>query len=409
MRVLFINTVCGNGSTGHIVMDLVNALNLNGDEGYVAYGFYSTDYAKSYRFSTKREYVRHARYWSHILGLHGRGSHISTFKLLKWIDSVQPDIIHFHNLHGSYVNVRMLVNYINKHNIPVVWTLHDCWCMTGHCAHFFHYPCDGWKTGCHHCKHNGDYKEVSITHNDHCAYEFKKKLFTSIKNMTIVPVSYWLESLIKQSFLREKKIKTIHNGIDLDVFSPNTACQSESIKVIREQISGKFVAIGVATSWNEAKGLKDYYKLSQMLQEDERIIMVGLSKDIIGILPPKIIGVERTESQQELSALYCMSDVVLSMSYGESLGTTPLEGMACGTPAIVYDNTGHPEEIVEGQTGYVVPTGNVDAVFESIKKVKSNSKAFYEKACIDRTKQCFQKSVYLQEYLDLYKSILSYE
>lgn len=402
MKVLFINQYFGFGSTGNIVADLANTVNDTGGEAYIAYGVGSSDYARSLNFSTSREYVRHARYWGHLLGLHGRGSHLSTAKLLKWVDKIAPDIIHLHNIHSAYINYPMLFRYARKNSIPVVWTLHDCWCLTGHCMHFFIAGCNKWKTGCKHCSYNGKYKERSIFNNSESAFDFKMKTIHSIKdNLVLVPVSKWLEDILRESHLKDCNIQRIYNGIDLDVFKPFPT------DVVRQKhnLRGKYIILGVATSWGDAKGLSDYIKISKKLSDEFQIILIGLSQSQIESLPSNIIGIYRTNSKAELVEYYNAADVVTSLSYGESMGLTPIEGMACGTPAIVYDNTAQPE-LIDEATGIVVPTGRIDSVILAIHKMKISGKKVYSEKCIERVYNLFNIVNYKKNYMNMYNKLI---
>mgnify|MGYP002532974705 FL=1 len=154
-----------------------------------------------------------------ITGYNGCFAWIETHKLLKEIDKFHPDIIHLHNLHDSYINLPMLFSYIKKHDIPVVWTLHDCWSFTGQCPYFTMVKCDEWKTGCHDCPQYKEYPS-SLYDNTKMMWRLKKKWFTGVKNMTIVTPSKWLAGLVKESYLRDYPVQVINNGIDLNVFKP---------------------------------------------------------------------------------------------------------------------------------------------------------------------------------------------
>ena len=177
MRVLQINLVCGHGSTGRIAVDIANMLKANGDEAFIAYGSGTTDYLDSFRITSDNEYRINSYFFSRILGLAGRGTRYGTRNLLKWIDRINPDVIHLHNIHSLCLNYPMLFRYVNKHHVPVVWTLHDCWPFTGGCAHFSAFECEKWRTQCAHCKFYGTYHRKSLISTEKSTYKLKKKLF----------------------------------------------------------------------------------------------------------------------------------------------------------------------------------------------------------------------------------------
>ena len=133
--------------------------------------------------------------------------------------------------------------------------------------------------------------------------------------------------------------------------------------------------------------------------------MIGLSQSQIESLPSNIIGIYRTNSKAELVEYYNAADVVTSLSYGESMGLTPIEGMACGTPAIVYDNTAQPE-LIDEATGIVVPTGRIDSVILAIHKMKISGKKVYSEKCIERVYNLFNIVDYKKNYMNLYNKLI---
>ena len=218
MKVLQINSVCGIGSTGRIATDLHSILKEQGHESYIAY---ARDEAKNcdnaIKIGNKTDnYVHVAQ--TRLFDKHGLGSYYATKKFIKQIEELNPDIIHLHNMHGYYINIQLLFEYLKKANKPVVWTLHDCWAFTGHCSHFDYIGCKQWKSKCVQCEQKKEYpKNIAISRVKK-NYEMKNLLFNGIKNMTIVTPSQWLADLVQQSFLKDYPIKVINNGIDLNVF-----------------------------------------------------------------------------------------------------------------------------------------------------------------------------------------------
>jgi glycosyltransferase involved in cell wall biosynthesis len=274
---------------------------------------------------------------------HGMASKIATKKLIKQIKQINPNIIHLHNIHGYYLNYAILFEYLNELNIPIVWTLHDCWSITGHCTYFSFVGCNKWKSECYSCPQKKSYPTSWFIDRSKENFRLKKKHFTSLSNMTIVPVSNWLSDLIKESYLHKYPIRTIHNGIDLSVFKPS---DSEKFKSMYN-IQNKFILLGVANKWELRKGLKDFVELSNLLDSDYKIVLVGLSRKQIEQLPDNILGIERTESVEGLAEIYSAGDVFLNPTYEDNFPTTNLEALACGTPVITYETGGSPEAIDE--------------------------------------------------------------
>jgi glycosyltransferase involved in cell wall biosynthesis len=322
-------------------------------------------------------------------------SNYSTKKLINKIIEASPDIIHLHNVHGYYLNVKLLFDFLADYNKPVVWTLHDCWSFTGHCAYFSYVGCDKWKSGCKNCPQKKSYPASILLDNSNKNYTQKKLAFNKLKNLTLVTPSYWLADTVKQSFLSDYTAKTIYNGIDLEIFKP-----TESDFKKRFGIEDKKILLGVANIWEPRKGFDDFISLSKIISDEYVIVMVGLNKDQIKGLPSNIIGIERTESITELAEIYSSADVYINTSVEETMGLTTVEALATGTPAIVYDKTAVPE-IVDEKSGVVISAGDVQGIYDAVCGI--NIKA---EDCVNRARE-FEKNDKYGEYYNLYKEILS--
>lgn len=327
----------------------------------------------------------------------------ATKKLINQIVEIRPDIIHLHHLHGYFINIKILFDFLSKLNIPIVWTFHDCWSFTGHCAHFEYVDCNKWLTECYDCPQKKEYPASFLIDRSKKNYKEKKELFNSIENMIIVPVSYWLGDLVKQSFFKKYPVKVIQNGIDIEIFKPSA--NTDDIKR-KYNLTKEFVILGVASLWTERKGIQDFIKLNKVLCSDEKIILVGLSKKQIKNLPSNIIGIERTENIQQLVNLYSIADVFVNPTLEDTFPTTNLESLACGTPVITYNSGGSPE-IIDVNTGIVVEKGNIDKLLEAIKLIKKRGKKFYTVQCRYRVIKFFNKKDRFMEYMKLYEKLLS--
>lgn len=395
-KILHINVTANWGSTGRITEQLCTLARTKGWECFVAYG----RYANRSNFNLLKVGGRLNVYGHYIenrlLDNEGLASRLATKRFVRKIKRIAPDIIHLHNIHDHWINYRILFEYLNTTDIPVVWTQHDCWAFTGGCAHFAINSCMKWQTDCQQCQ----YKRSLYDRSSRNLF-LKKKLFLAHKNLTIVPVSHWLEDEIGKSFLKNNKIQTIYNGVDINIFNHKDS------GFIRKKygLIDKFVLLGVASAWSDKKGFKDYITLSQLLPQDCVIVMVGLPIKQIESLPLNIIGIERTNNVEELVEFYSMADVVLNLSYQESFGLTTVEGMACGTPSIVYNATASPE-LVSQETGIIVQAGDIDGVLAAIYQMKSVGKDFYSKSCRARVEEHFQDDKCFDKYIKLYNDIL---
>lgn len=355
MKIVQINTFPYK-ATGHIMMDIHKILTEQGYESYVCWGRGRPANNNHEIVISDNIGVKFHGMYTRLLDKTGFASRRATKKLLRRLDEIKPDIIHLHNIHGYYLNIELLFNYIREHNINVVWTLHDCWPMTGHCAWFDMCGCEKWKTGCFNCEQLGTYPASKGFDNSEWNWNKKKTLFTGL-NLTIVTPSQWLKDIVMNSYLKNYRCEVINNGIDLDIFKP---VGNSEIEKTREKynLDARKIVLGVASEWTPRKGLLDFIKLSEMLQ-DVQFVVVGLTERQIKEMPPNTKGIKRTENQRELAALYTIADVFFNPTYEDNFPTTNLEALACGTPVITYDTGGSPEEIRNIRTSRGMTVGEI--------------------------------------------------
>lgn len=388
-KVLQINATANWGSTGKIAEQINNEVANDGWDCYTAYGRHcnlskSTLLKVGNKFNVYWHYVL-----NRVLDNEGLVSCLSTKKLIRNIEEIQPDIIHLHNIHDHWLNYEILFRYLNSTDIPVVWTFHDCWAFTGHCYHFVQVDCMKWKTKCENCVQRHKFVDRS-TEN----FLLKKSLFSACKNLSVVACSEWMGNFVKESFLKDKPLHVIHNGIDLNIFKPLPEAR------IRD---GKFRLIAVSNVWTRSKGLYDLFKLRDLLSDDYEITIVGLSPDQISKLPDGIRGIQRTQDIQELVRLYNEADVLVNPTYADTFPTVNLEALACGTPVITYRTGGSPEA-VDARTGVVVDRGEVVSLAEAIKELFANP--LLREDCRARAETYFNKETCFSKYIELYNSLI---
>lgn len=345
-------------AAGNIMMNLHRAMMKNGIDSYVVWG-------RGRKAENDHEYFMDDSWGVKLHGVYTRitdktgfASTLSTRKLLNWLDEIEPDIIHLHCIHGYFINISLLFTYIKEKNIKVIWTQHDCWAFTGHCAYFDACGCEKWKTGCHDCEQLTTYPASRLMDNSKWNWKTKKELFTGA-NVTVVTPCEWLSELVKISFLREYPIRVIYNGIDTNVFKP-----TKSYFKKKNEIEAKKMILGVASEWTERKGLRDFIELDEMLDKKEYVIvLVGVSKKQVENLPKDIIALNRTNNIKELVEIYSAADVYFNPTYEDNFPTTNLEATACGTPVITYDTGGSPESV---DPRAVVQKGNLNRVKDII-------------------------------------------
>ena len=404
-KIVQINTALNCGSHGRIVEQISHVAAERGFETTIVHGaryVNKSEFTDVQTTTKKQELVNGV--WSFIFDTHGLGLKYATKSLITKLEEIKPDIVHLHNIHGYYLNYQILFDYLKNIGVPVVWTLHDCWSMTGHCSQFENYNCDKWKTQCHDCQYLMDWYPRAIIDRSRKNYELKKRCFTSLENMTIVPVSHWLENVVKQSFLAKYPIKVINNGVDTLSFRPIIPTSFRPSEASGEISSNqKFKILGVASNWDNDKGVQEFIKLSS--NPDYQVIMIGVKDELKKKLPQNIIAVSRTNNQNELAEYYSMADVFVNPTYKDTFPTVNLEALACGTPVITYKTGGSPESITP-ETGIVVDKGDFGQLCAAIETVRKNGKDYYSTACRERAVKFYNKDDRFKDYIDLYENII---
>lgn len=401
MKILQINTVCGWGSTGRIVLDLAETLIDSGHDCFIAYGQKSTDYKNSFKIGTYFENKWH-NIGSRLYDRQGNFTQNGTRRLIEWIKKINPDIIHLHNLHGNYLNFKILFDFLKSSKIPVVWTLHDCWPFTGHCAYFDYVNCNKWKILCNNCPNKRNYPSSLFIDQSTRNYLQKSLYFNSIRDkLVLVAPSIWLSERVKESFLKDCNIKVINNGINLNVFTTRDTTLVRKKLGIRDEC----VLLGVASDgFYGRKGLNYFLQLDQRLDESFKIILIGATKKDISKISEKIIAIKRTQNSIELSEYYSMADLYINPTLEDNFPTTNLEALACGTPVITFD-TGGSGETIDEKSGRVIKKGDEKELTSTIINQGNNLKILYADHCRKRASRLFDKEKRYRNYMSLYKEI----
>lgn len=335
-----------NGSTGGIMMRRHRELLEAGHESHAFWGRGRRGGDdREHRFATDAE-VNFDVLQTRLDGRAGFHSKVATGRLLSKLDEVRPDVVCLHNLHGYYLNIEMLFEWLVGHDCHVEWTLHDCWAFTGHCAHFTYAECEQWRS---HCAYSGGCPQLDTYPKTICGrscfrnFTDKRRIFTSVplERMTLITPSHWLEGLVRQSFLGGYPVEVRHNTVDKSVFKPTPSDFRE-----RYGIGDRFMILGVASPWTDRKGFGDFVRLAGELDSDKyAIVLVGLSERQVRALPEGVIGLTRTDSPQELAGIYATADVFFNPTVEDNYPTVNLEAEACGTPVITYDTGGCRETV----------------------------------------------------------------
>ncbi len=400
MKVLLINTFIGATSTGNLTYDIYRTNIEAGNQCIIAYGRQNKKGCNDvYKISNKIDYTSHAL-WTRITDLNGLGSRWVTRKFLKFIDAYKPDVVHLHNLHGYYINIRILFKYLYARNIPIVWTFHDCWPFTGHCPYYTNIGCEKWKIECCCCPKKKQHPASYVLDNSKYNYNLKKSLFAKPERLVITPVSKWLRDEVKESFFKDCDIEVVYNGVNLETFYPKKSNFKE-----KNGLDSKKILLGVAVNWVPSKGLSDLIELSQMISEEYKIVVVGITSKQKEVLPDSILGIERTSNVEELAEIYSAAEVFVNPSREETFGMVTAEALACGTPVVVYNATASPE-LIDENTGVVVDVGDIEGLYDAIKRV---NKTKMKNACLERARTLFDKKKNQLRYINIYKRLLEEE
>lgn len=390
MKVLFVNSVCGKGSTGRICTDISDTLSVRGHGSRFAFGRgkVPSEYAdRSMRIGSGAGIcIRGAV--SRVFDNSGFSGKLATDMFIKRAEEFDPDVIHLHNLHGYYLDVERLFAWLKSSGRPVVWTLHDCWPFTGHCAHFDCCGCDRWKTQCHGCPEKKNYPASYVFDASRSNHGRKRSAFCGVGNMTLVSPSRWLSGLVEESFLSEYESLVIPNGINTGVFRP-----VDTDFARRFGLEGKRIVLGVASVWYDRKGLSDFARLSESLGEEYAVVLVGVTPEQKKRLPGSVTAISRTDSAGELAGIYSAAHVFVNPTYEDNYPTVNLEAAACGTPVITYDTGGSAESVAPF---CAVPRGRIDLLEE---KIRRNDAVCPEGIDLDRVSMA-------EKYLSLYEKKL---
>ena len=412
MPILFqINVTANSGSTGKIAEQINQVAQSQGWKTYLAYGR-NMQLCKSELVHVGNSLQVYEHYAEHrLFDNDGLASRIATHHLIRKIKEIKPDVIHLHNIHDHWLNYRILFEYLNTVDTPVVWTQHDCWAFTGGCFHFTRRNCYRWREGgcSRRCpmKQNKIMRKLFEKTTKH--YSLKHELFSANKNLILVPVSKWLENLERQSFLKHRRIITIHNGIDISAFQPADSTNVRQKYGIGEQ---RYV-LGVSSVWLPYKGWNDFLRLPKLLPQGVKLVLVGLKKEQLAIVAKEgIIGIPRTENVGELAALYSGATLFCNLTYEDNYPTTNLEAMACGTPVLTYRTGGSPEAVTIG-TGWVVEQGDIaeaakviNGWINAIESAPSTEEEVRQN-CRERAEKEFNKEARFEEYIKLYNELLN--
>lgn len=400
------------GSTNTIARLTGLAAKLRGYEIYHAFplsgrtegNLWSTRPLQDHEIKITGNEILISKFLGKLTGFRGCFNYFTTKKFLRKIDSLNPSILHLHNLHGNYINLRLLFDYIKRKKLKIVWTLHDCWSFTARCPYFTISQCEKWRTGCHNCPTLKEYPGMYIDQTK-LMWKLKRKWFTGIDRDKIVIVcpSKWLADLARESYLGGYDIRVIHNGINLDTFKPTPGHFRANHNIPPE----KFIVLGVAAGWGVRKGFDVFARLARELDSRFQVVIVGEAKGVADQMPENLLHIQRTWNAKELAEIYTESNVFANPTREENYPTVNLEAVACGTPVVTFRTGGSPETIDES-CGVVVDYNDYDSLKREIIRV-CETRQFTSESCINYAHKNFNYQDRMTEYVNLFDELMQRE
>lgn len=397
MKVIQINANADFGSTGLVVQGIQKCLINNGHISIIAYQRAKIKPTMGYKVGGICDWKCHAL-MTRLFGHYGFYSKRATAKLLSYLDEVQPDIVHIHNIHSNFVNLRLLFNYLAEHDIPTVITLHDCWFFTGKCFHYVDQSCEQFIDGCRTCPKR--YAPPAYYFNDSSYYDWKQKkyLLNNIKRLHIVGCSKWITTEATKSFLNIHSIQYIYNGVDTNIFKPRESNLRKRLNIP----DNSFVILGMANKWFLSRNRELVNRIFSI--DGAVVIIIGCTTKQLELqreLPPNVILKGHIADREELADYYTISNTFLNLTHADTLPTVNMESICCGTPVITYDVGGSPELITK-DTGIVVKEDDINGILDAIKKIR----AIQSSECSNIGIKQFNQKKSFSNYLDLYQQIV---
>lgn len=400
MKILQINSHYNQGGAARIVACIHRQLLEEGEESYVAYGRGAGDEEKNVICIDKKYEVYLSALLCRITGLNGWLNKKAAKRLIALMDEIQPDIVHIHTLHGYYMNFKMLMKYLDEHQIPCVWTFHDCHAFTGNCGYYF--ACRKWENGCGSCLDKKRYPKSQFFDFSRYMWKKKKEWFTKGDRKIIVTPSDWLTEETKKSFFGKYPCVTIRNGIDAEhTFYPRD--KAECRKKYGFTMQDKLV-LGMAAGFSdERKGAKFLIGSAKAMENEAKFILVGWEEKNNSLLEgiSNVITVPNTKDTDALAEYYSLADVFVIPSLAENYATVTLESMACGTPVVGFDAGGIPEQLTENK-GIVVKTADQGALTEAVRKALTSESGLL---CGDELAEKIRRNNSIKQMTETYKEI----
>ncbi len=402
MKIAQIDVNYNFSSTGKIVADLVTDLGEAGHSTMACFGrgpYSQNDHV--YRISSKAEVLLHVL-GTRITGLTDYFSPLATHRLIEHLEHFMPDVVHLHDLHGYYINIRPLIEYLKAKCIPTVWTFHSEFMYTGKCGHAF--DCDKWKTECNNCPDLKGYPKSWLFDFTTHMFREKQALFADFEQLHLVAPSEWLANRMRQSIVQDKPISVVHNGLDITTF-----CRRDT-KGLRSSLglTNEYVVLSVGSDLlSELKGGRWVLELAKRNRNADMVfVMVGVEQ-MPKQIPDNVRIIPRIFDQNLLAEYYSLANVLLLTSTKETFSMVSAESLACGTPVIGFDS-GAPKEVALPGFGEFVPYSDIDALESLLLRVKKGEFILKPSTeCAQFARERYSKDAMVKAYESTYQQLIN--
>ncbi len=401
MKVLQINATYGVGSTGLIVRDIASEIEKEGGQAYFAYQKAIKHVQNGYQVGNPLDWKIHALL-CRIFGKQAYFSKWATKKLIKYIAKIKPDVIHLHNLHSNYVNLKVLIEYIAQNDFATVITLHDCWFFTGKCFHYADIGCNGFMKNCENCPKKKERPQSLFYDRAKDVLNDKITLLKSIPRLHLVGCSKWICNELKKSRLNGVEQSQIYNGVDVDIFK---SYDNSSLREKYGLNDSTYVIMGMANKWLLPSNKKILKEVKNTLNENKKFMIIGCTekqKQLLKNMSEYFIPIGFIKHRELIAKHYSLADVFVNVSHADTLPTVVMESICCGTKVIAYDSCGCAELVLEG-CGTIVKENDTETILKEIDKQPSKIQEKY----LQKAREIFNKNKCYKKYLQVYIKTLS--
>lgn len=319
-------------------------------------------------------------------------------RIYKLLNEIKPDIVHIHNVHGYWFNLKVLLDYCELHKTKVVFTMHDCWAFTGRCAHFFDNSCYKWKIECNRCKYLKSYPKSRFFDLSKKYFNLKKHLLTN-KGIVFVSPSKWVADYAKQSFLKSENIQVINNCVSNGEIGLDSS-KEDFLKTFAYIDFSKKIILSVAYPFSKEKGLDDFIELDKIIDHSKyQIVLIGAIQD--DLKGTKIIGTGPVFNREFIAQFYSNSYCFCFLSHQENYPTVLLESLKYGCPIISYD-VGGCREICKSDVGRLAEKGDINSISKLLDEINTIDKI----KCV-KEGEAHSVSKFSSEYRKIYDDLLN--